>query len=262
MALTDNLVAYYKLDEASGNAADSVGSYTLTNSNVTYAAGKINNGAEFGATNDRLVPSGTPFSFGSGTAFSYSTWVKTSSQAANNFILSNEESSPYQGWFMFITTAGLVYCGFIKNYASSRLDFTGNTAVDNDTWTHIAFTYDGTANPTNGAGMMVYVNGVAQTKTVATNNLSTNSWTSSDTMYFGARRYDTNQKLSGMLDEMAFWSRALTADEVTSLYNGGSGIQYPFSTTSIKTIDGLARASVKTVDNLAVASMKTYNGLA
>ena len=46
MALTDNLVSYYKLDESSGNAADSVGSNTLTNTGtMTYGTGKINNGA-------------------------------------------------------------------------------------------------------------------------------------------------------------------------------------------------------------------------
>ncbi len=37
----------------------------------------------------------------------------------------------------------------------------------------------------------------------------------------------------------------------------------PFvSTSSIKTVDGLAKASVKTVDGLAIASVKTWNGLA
>lgn len=37
----------------------------------------------------------------------------------------------------------------------------------------------------------------------------------------------------------------------------------PFAAaTSIKTIDGLAKASVKTVNGLAIASVKTYNGLA
>lgn len=36
----------------------------------------------------------------------------------------------------------------------------------------------------------------------------------------------------------------------------------PFSSSSIKTVDGLAVASVKTVDGLAIASVKTINGLA
>jgi hypothetical protein len=35
MTLLDNLVAYWKLDEASGNAADSVTTNTLTNTGTT-----------------------------------------------------------------------------------------------------------------------------------------------------------------------------------------------------------------------------------
>jgi hypothetical protein len=48
ISLTTNLVSYWKLDESSGNAVDSVGSNTLTNTNtVTYSSGVINNGANF-----------------------------------------------------------------------------------------------------------------------------------------------------------------------------------------------------------------------
>jgi hypothetical protein len=32
---------------------------------------------------------------------------------------------------------------------------------------------------------------------------------------------------SGMLDEIGFWKRKLTAAEITALYNGGAGL--PFS---------------------------------
>lgn len=39
-------------------------------------------------------------------------------------------------------------------------------------------------------------------------------------------------------------------------------IQIAGPTSSIKTIDGLAKASVKTVNGLAIASVKTWNGLA
>ncbi len=39
MALTDGLVAYYKLDESSGNATDSVGGFNMTNTNTcTFSA--------------------------------------------------------------------------------------------------------------------------------------------------------------------------------------------------------------------------------
>src|SRR3990167_551156 len=54
MALDTNLVAYWKMDESSGDATDSVASHTLTNTNVTYGTGKINNGAAFNSTGDSL----------------------------------------------------------------------------------------------------------------------------------------------------------------------------------------------------------------
>ena len=44
MAISDNLISYYKFDESSGNASDSVGSNTGTNTGLTYSAGIINNG--------------------------------------------------------------------------------------------------------------------------------------------------------------------------------------------------------------------------
>jgi hypothetical protein len=37
---------------------------------------------------------------------------------------------------------------------------------------------------------------------------------------------------SGLIDEVGIWSRALTGAEVTSLYNGGAGLQYPFTGVS------------------------------
>jgi hypothetical protein len=33
----------------------------------------------------------------------------------------------------------------------------------------------------------------------------------------------------GDIDEVGIWSRVLTSTEVTQLYNGGAGLQYPFT---------------------------------
>jgi hypothetical protein len=52
MALTTNLVAYYKLD----NVNDSVASYTLTNNNATtFSSGLIGNAASAGTLLNRQV---------------------------------------------------------------------------------------------------------------------------------------------------------------------------------------------------------------
>jgi hypothetical protein len=68
--------------------------------------------------------------------------------------------------------------------------------------------------------------------------------------------------LTGSIDEVGIWSRALSSTEVTALYNSGNGFQYPFSTSSIKSINGLAKASIKSINGLAIASVKSVNGLA
>ncbi len=54
MAITNNLISYYKLDESSGNATDRFGGNTLTNTSTTYSTGKINNGAVFNGSSSHL----------------------------------------------------------------------------------------------------------------------------------------------------------------------------------------------------------------
>jgi len=39
----------------------------------------------------------------------------------------------------------------------------------------------------------------------------------------------------GMIDEVGVWSRLLTSDEVTTLYNAGAGLSYPFSSGTVAT---------------------------
>ena len=41
-------------------------------------------------------------------------------------------------------------------------------------------------------------------------------------------RDDNYTGMGFQMDEVGFWNRELTAGEVTSLYNAGAGIQYPF----------------------------------
>lgn len=68
-----------------------------------------------------------------------------------------------------------------------------------------------------------------------------------------------------MAARTAFASGADVTESWTKVASKWSlcGIEvYEASTTSIKTVDGLAVASVKTVDGLAIASVKNINGLA
>ncbi|NTW31039.1 MAG: LamG domain-containing protein, partial [Bacteroidetes bacterium] len=62
-----------------------------------------------------------------------------------------------------------------------------------------------------------------------------------------------NTNTPGYFDEVGFWSRALTAAEVTSLYNSGAGWQYPFIVATVPTV------TTQAVTNIT-ATTATGNG--
>ena len=82
----------------------------------------------------------------------------------------------------------------------------------------------------NAGSVAFYVNGVQQgtTQTAVVNSLS-----QSDTNNFFTGAYSTNGGTTanaaffdGKMDEVGVWNRALSANEVSQLYNGGSGRSY------------------------------------
>lgn len=81
--LLENLISYWKLDESSGDAADSIGGNTLTNTNtVTYASAKINNGAVLSDASKQTLRKASNTIFPTGSATSVSAWVKFNSFGA------------------------------------------------------------------------------------------------------------------------------------------------------------------------------------
>lgn len=263
MALQDNLIEYWKLDESSGNAVGVVSSTTLTNTGTaSYASAKINNGVDFGSTNTTKWLNEITSNLGiDGGACSLAGWVKLSAEiGAGNWCFFNTSSGTSKTW---------QYIEYNYNSGTRRLSFSRDKAGVGDQgpkytitmgtsdWYHLVYTYDGT-------NVRAYINGsLVGGPTAASGNGSTT--VSSSGFSIGDRIYSggaLGNKVRGIQDEVGLWSRAITADEVTALYNSGNGLAYPFSTTNIKTIDGLAKASVKNVNGLAIASVKNYDGLA
>ncbi len=244
MALTDNIVSYWKLDESSGNASDSVASNTATNTNVTYTTGKINNWATFNGTNARFVAWST---ISWTTAFTLMAWVKAASKT-KAWILTKRDSNA--AWIMF-RQQSTAYQAFYLYSWGFVFATTGTTTCFDNTRHHIAVTRSWTA-------VKSYVDWVLDINWTASSNMSlVTHW-----LKFGNDSVD-NAWLNWMMDEVGVWNRALTQSEIQEIYNSWTGIQYPFSwSSSIKTVNDLAKASVKTVKDLAIASVKTINDLA
>ena len=218
MSLLTNIVAYYKLD---GNSNDSVGSNNGTSVSVTYSLGngKINQGGGFLTTLPSSIglPSGTKQS----GSFTYSFWMNPTtltppfsqayihsdwSGAGRNFlILQNNQN--------FLINNG-------NGISSSDTVSTGNIITLG--WQHIVFTR-------NVNVISLYRNGILATSyTSAYSGGATSNLTKIGADGLATAGYG----FGGAIDEFGIWSRALNATEVTSLYNGGLGLSYPFSNSN------------------------------
>ncbi len=211
MSLTTGIVSYWKLDESSGNAADSVASNTLINTNsVTYNAGLINNGADFGSTNtNKKLSIASGLGIGSGD-YSVSWWFKNGGSDLD-----------FDGLMEFGTGSNRVMA--FRNGNNNRwwvfAQGGGNDvlteSISNNTWYNLILTR-------TGGTCVLYVNGVSK--------ITVSSLGSNTTQVFNLGTSDANAWFgTNKIDEVGVWSRVLTGAEMTELYNGGAGKSYPFT---------------------------------
>jgi hypothetical protein len=209
LTLIDNLVSYWKLDESSGDASDSVGGNTGTNTSITYSTGKINNGAVNNGTG-KLVLSSLPVS--GHTDFTVSCWIKTS-----------DYTTDYGCYWIMGSTGANASCQIFVNKTDGIISgswsgggglcSTGVVATVGS-WFHVVQTYTASDDK-----IRMYINdgGVS----VGGANVGTLSGTNACLILGG---YDgTNWLPRGTIDEVGVWSRVLCSEEVSQLYNSGYG---------------------------------------
>lgn len=250
MALIDNLVSYYKLDEASGNRADSHGANTLTDVNtVGSATGIINLGGDFESGNNEYLSTTTPFTTAT-TNFSVSLWFKPESIGAYQSIIQNGRQANF--WNILVTSGGVFefFEDNIVEYASSSTLSAGVMyhlvcIKTGDGANNISFYVNGSASGTASAGSI-------STPTTA-GYIGVYTTTGSSFQYY----------TDGIIDEVGFWSRAITSTEVTSLYNGGAGFAYPFSSPSgpanLKSYNTNLAANIKSINTNLIANVKSLD---
>lgn len=231
MALTDNLVSYWKLDESSGNAADSVSSNTLTNNNtITYSTGKINNGASLqSASNQYFSISDAAQSGLEPTDMSISAWIKVTSDTGNDPVIVSKDvdTAGRQYDFQFDSATDCIALAVFSNNASVT-QLKGTTALSTGTWYHVATTYDYVSD--GNSIIVLYLNG-----TIDGSTNTAKGPIQAGTAFFGVggRAYSgALSPFNGTIDEVGFWSRVLTSSEIGTLYNSGVGLQYPFAVSS------------------------------
>lgn len=223
--LLDDLVSWWTLNEASGNRADSHGSNTLVdNDTVTSATGKVDTAAEFVIANTEwLAAPDSPHGLQGGARdFTVACWLKPTDLAGVlQYAVGTAGSvTGTMNWLVQINTANdLLFSWYSSGFRSVT---SSHTVIENDWIFVVAWHVD--TDPSFGSANIQVNNGTVDT------HVESSYFACADLsipFYLGRWGHSSGRYYSGLIDEVAFWPRVLTADERTELYNGGAGMTYP-----------------------------------
>ena len=240
-------IAYWKCEEATGKFLDSVGDYNLSSNypgNLGRRAGKIGTYA----FEKNLIAIGNfavgwdtkPADFTAAT-LSLAGWIRIGSLPV---------SGSLNGVMVFETTDGAgtaddqyrsialrhdatddnLYIETLHNNndTSATLKATTFGAISAATWYHVAIVWDGTS-------VDFAINGTMDS---ATGHESTSGCPEIDSISFGGNAGVSD---AYAYDEWGIWDRALSATEITALYNSGDGQSHPDSPAgSVGDVGGVA----------------------
>ncbi len=207
-ALSNGLVGYWKMDEASWTVDCSTESVTDSSGNLNNgsscptstgpaggAVGKFGNGALFDGSDDYVDIDNSDSLDPSGD-FTLSTWVKrTGAGTGTNqfFILKN-------------AMYGFTYNNGVLQYYDNSYHNATSSTLTQDTWYHLTMVHTSTAS-------RLYINGALDdSETAGTPSLSDNG-----ALVLG--RLGGSDLFQGVLDEVRVYNRALSGNEVSQLYN-------------------------------------------
>jgi hypothetical protein len=215
MALTDDLISYWKLDEASGNAADAHGSNTLTPvAAPTGATGIINNGRDFEQSSSQFLECADNASLDRGdTDFSFSLWVSLeTSTATTQTILSKDGGAGDRQYRLDVSGGSLRWFVFDSGGGvAGQASAAWNPSLG--TFHHIVVWHDAAANEVG------YVIDDGTPVTAATSAAAGTG--GADFEIAG-----NPNAFDGIIDEVGLWGRVISDAEITSLYNSGAGLAY------------------------------------
>ncbi len=229
-ALTTSIQAAWHFNESSGNPADSAGSNTLTNNGTaTYAAGKLSNAAHLDSTGPQYFSIADNASLSITSDMTICVWNKITTLPADGisipFATKYLRAGDQRSYEFFLQNSGGVYSlgGIISG---DGLNFDTKTT----TWTPSTGTYyfNCFVWTASSKKFQFYVNGAQQGADQT--GAQTSIFDSSAKFEVGQNDGDeTARSWVNDFDELNVWSRALTAAEITQLYNSGTGCAYAYS---------------------------------
>jgi len=205
-------------DSTNSNTGTSTGmdQTNLVTSDLQFESPYSNFSLEFDGTDDYIDCTNDSI-FNLTTGMTISAWINPTVAVTNKFLVAKRWSTnSYQ-----IATAGSINPQCSVWIGTTRYNASGSTVLSAGTWYHIVGTFD-------GSNVKVYVDGVLEGTTAASGSLDQTA----DIVSIAKGVNNNTYNFNGKIDEVAIWDSALTAAQVTQVYNNG----YPRDLTFISPI--------------------------
>ncbi len=207
----DALVGNWLLNEAGGQTAlDSSGqeNHGAIFGDPSWIAGVSGSALQLDGRDDRVLIADDP-SLDTENSLTISAWLKPEQQSTQ-YVVTKAAKKNVDGFELSLSSQGSVFIRFNQDSSGNdfRLDSASDYPTDGNTWIHVAATYDGQT-------IRMYVNGQLETSREATFAIGTNDLDVS----LGAQ-HDGYRPFTGGLDEVRLFSRALSAADISTLYQG------------------------------------------
>lgn len=214
-----SLISYWKLEEASGTRVDSHSTNDLTDNNtVTQSAGKLGNAGQFTAANSEYLSHADNAALSvADIDFAFTVWIYADSWPLFPIIIRKGDAGSTREYVLYHNSAADKLTWQVSTgVPSGTVERTG--ALSTATWYFIYIEHDSVGNT-----LGISVNN----ETLTTAAYSGGSADNTGPFEIGGGS-DQLLWFDGRIDSVSFWKRLLTAAERTSLYNSGTGLEYPF----------------------------------
>jgi hypothetical protein len=248
VALSDNLIAFWPLNEASGNAIDAHGSNDLveTSGTIGSATGTIGLARDFEAADTEYFEIADNADLSTGDIdFTFAGWVEFETLAFSGILSKDNDGGGQREHGLWVISNALRWFvsanGIAENSITSSVTLSTGTKYFFVVWHDATNDQLGVSINAGTADTVAYSSGLAD-RTAPFRIGAVGSTASGIHM-------------DGLINRLGFWKRVLTSAERTELYNGGSGRNYAYITGGSSATFSADRPSVLTGSGTVVVPL-------
>jgi hypothetical protein len=217
-----NIMAHWTFDEGSGTVAhDSIGGYNgnLSAAGATWSTGISGGAISLTASQGGMVNMGTVLNNLAGTPYTIAAWVNTTvADETSQVVVGSHQSTVVAGYILGVNSSagggyGEIGKAWFYNAGTGVISPKSSITVVNTGWHQLV-------GVRGGGTVSLYVDGVFQAS-YADQGLG-NAPAGTPLLFGGIRQAGSNDLLSyytGLIDDVQFYNTALSAGEISYLYN-------------------------------------------